>query len=79
MNDEETKAFEFLSEHPGETYTAEVADADGNKLFTKYYPDRAVAAACWECHNEHERRGDDYPEFAKEDVMGAVVVYVPVE
>lgn len=79
VNDEETKALEFLSENPGETYTAEVTDADGNKLFTKYYPDRAVAAACWECHNEHERRGDDYPEFAKDDVMGAVVVYVPVD
>ena len=78
VNDEETKALEALSENPGSTFTAEVTDADGNKYFTKYYPDRAVAAACWECHNEHERRGDDYPDFEKDDVMGAVVVYVPL-
>lgn len=78
VNDAEVKALEFLSENPGETYTAEVPNPDGGKYFTKYYPDRAVAAACWECHNEHERRGDEYPEFAKDDVMGAVVVYVPV-
>lgn len=79
VNEEEVKALEYLSENPGKTFTAEVEDADGKILFTKYYPDRAVAAACWECHNEHDRRGDDYPEFAKDDVMGAVVVYVPVE
>lgn len=79
VNDGEVKALEFLSANPGKTYTAEVEDADGKKLFTKYYPDRAVAAACWECHNEHDRRGEDYPEFVKDDVMGAVVVYVPAE
>lgn len=79
VNDEETKALEFLAENPGDTYTAEVTDADGNKLFTKYYPDRAVAKACWACHNNHERKGEDYPEFKENDVMGAVVVYVPVK
>ncbi len=79
VNDAEVEALEFLSDNPGETFTAEIMDADGNKMFTKYYPDRAVAAACWECHNEHDRRGEDYPEFVKDDVMGAVVVYVPLD
>jgi|GEM_PF-1345016 len=79
VNEEEVKALEYLSANPGKTYTAEVKDADGKKLFTKYYPDRAVAAACWECHNDHDRRGEDFPEFKKDDVMGAVVVYVPAE
>lgn len=78
-NEEERVAMQYLADHPGETYTAEVSDADGKKYFTKYYPDRAVAAACWGCHNAHQRRGEDYPEFAKDDVMGAVVVYVPTE
>lgn len=77
-SDDEVTALEFLKDNPGKTYTAEVAGADGEKFFTKYYPDRAVAAACWECHNEHERRGEDYPDFEKDDVMGAVVVYVPM-
>lgn len=79
VNEAEIEALEFLSANPGETFTAESKDVDGNKVFTKYYPDRAVAAACWECHNDHERRGEDYPDFVKDDVMGAVVVYVPVE
>lgn len=79
VNEDEVKALQFLNENPGETYTAEIVDADNNKLFTKYFPDRAVAAACWECHNEHDRRGPDYPEFKKDDVMGAVVVYVPMD
>ena len=79
VDDKEVAALEYLSDNPGETFTDEVTDADGNKLFVKYYPDRAVAAACWECHNEHERKGDDYPEFVKDDVMGAVAVYVPMD
>lgn len=79
VDDKEVVALTFLADHPGENYTTELTDADGKKQFVKYYPDRAVAAACWECHNEHERRGDDYPEFKKDDVMGAVAVFVPME
>ncbi|MEM9186951.1 MAG: DUF3365 domain-containing protein [Planctomycetota bacterium] len=79
VDEAEIKALEFLSDNPGENYTSEVTDPDGNKLFVKYYPDRAVAEACWSCHNEHERRGDEYPEFEKDDVMGAVAVYVPMD
>ena len=67
-----------LSDNPGETFSEEIRDRRRQKYFTKYYPDRAVAEACWTCHNEHERRGDDYPEFAKDDVMGAVYVMVPM-
>lgn len=78
-SDAETEALQYLVDHPGETYTSEVVDADGKKMFTKYYPDRAVAKACWECHNNHDRRGEEYPEFKKDDVMGAVVVYVPMD
>lgn len=78
-NDAEIEALEFLSDNPGETYSKEITGPDGKKYFTKYYPDRAVAAACWECHNDHERRGEAYPEFGKDDVMGAVYVMVPVE
>ncbi len=78
VDEKEEEALTFLSDNAGKTYTTETVIA-GKKHFVKYYPDRAVAAACWECHNEHERRGEDYPEFKKDDVMGAVAVYVPLE
>lgn len=79
-NEEEIKALTFLSDNPGKTYTDTITDPDGNEFFVKYYPDRAVAKACWECHNNHERRDmDTYPEFKKDDVMGAVVVFVPTK
>ena len=34
---------------------------------------------CWDCHNNHSNRGDDYPEFKKDDVMGGVIVRVPLD
>lgn len=77
-NDEEIEALKFLSDNPGETFSKEVT-IDGKKYFTKYYPDRAVAEACWTCHNDHERREEDFPEFGKDDVMGAVYVEVPLD
>ena len=51
----------------------------GKKYFVAAYPDRAVAEACWVCHNEHSNRQDDYPEFKKDDVMGGVIVRVPMK
>ena len=51
----------------------------GKKYFVAAYPDRAVAEACWVCHNEHSNRKDEYPEFKKDDVMGGVIVRVPMK
>jgi hypothetical protein len=44
--------------------------------FTAVYPDIAVAEACVKCHNEHK----DSPrrDFKLGDVMGAVVVRIPL-
>jgi hypothetical protein len=44
--------------------------------FTAIYPDVAVAPACVTCHNEHQ----DSPrrDFKINDVMGAVVIRIPV-
>lgn len=74
----ETEALTFLKDNPGENYYKEET-LGGKKYFSAFYPDRAVAEACWTCHNEHANRGDDYPEFKKDDVMGAVAVRVPLE
>ena len=74
----ETKALDFLSENPGENFYGE-EELGGKKYFVAVYPDRAVAEACWSCHNDHPNRGETYPEFAKDDVMGGVLVRIPLE
>lgn len=76
-SDFETEALTFLSENPGKNFYKE-EELGGKKYFTAFYPDRAVAEACWSCHNDHANRGEDYPEFAEGDVMGAVAVRVPI-
>ena len=73
----ETKALEFISANPGENFYGE-EELGGKKFFVAVYPDRAVAEACWSCHNEHPDRGEGFPEFAKDDVMGGVLVRVPL-
>lgn len=73
----ETKALDFLSDNPGENFYGEET-LGGKNYFVAVYPDRAVAEACWSCHNDHSNRGDDYPEFGKDDVMGGVLVRVPL-
>jgi hypothetical protein len=49
----------------------------GKKYFTAVYPDIAVSPACVKCHNMHE----DSPrtDFKLNDVMGGVVIRIPVE
>ncbi|KAA5539695.1 DUF3365 domain-containing protein [Roseiconus nitratireducens] len=76
-SDFEQKALEFISEHPGDNFYGE-EELGGKKYFVAVYPDRAVAEACWSCHNEHPNRGDGYPEFGQDDVMGGVLVRVPL-
>lgn len=49
----------------------------GQKYFVGVYPDTASAPACWTCHNNHEGRKPDYPEFKKGDVMGGIVIRIP--
>lgn len=75
--DLEQEALDFLSEHPGDSFYGE-EELGGKKYFVAVYPDRAVAEACWSCHNEHHNRGADYPDFAENDVMGGVLVRVPM-
>ena len=65
------------SEHYGKKWTSEEEIA-GTKYFVGIYPDRAVAPACWECHNDHTNRKPNYPEFKKGDVMGGIVIRIPL-
>jgi len=62
-------------DHPGENYYAE-EQLGGQTYFTAVYPDVAVAPVCSACHNEHK----DSPrsDFKLGDVMGGVVIRVPL-
>ena len=64
------------SEFYGKSWTGTEKIGD-TEYFVGIYPDRAVAPACWECHNDHANRQPEYPEFKKGDVMGGIVIRIP--
>jgi hypothetical protein len=72
----EIEGLTHIAENPGEKFYAE-EELGGVKYFTAIYPDIAVAPACINCHNDHP----DTPrtDFELGDVMGGVVIRVPVE
>ncbi|MEL4897900.1 Tll0287-like domain-containing protein [Crocosphaera sp. Alani8] len=54
---------------------------DGKKYFSALYPDKAVSAACIDCHNQHPVHKQRYPQkvFKVGDVMGGILVNLPIE
>jgi hypothetical protein len=62
--------------HPTKPYTGFVKEG-GARYFRAVYPDLAVAQACIGCHNSHP----DSPkrDFKINDVMGAIVISIPVK
>jgi len=74
--DAEKKGLKYVAENLGKNYyTTETLG--GKKYFTGVYADIAIAKACVSCHNEHK----DSPktDFKMADVMGGLVVRIPVE
>jgi hypothetical protein len=76
--DVEIEGIEYLIAHPDENYYTEEKLGD-KTYYTAFYADKAVAQACWDCHNNHSNREDSFPEFKEGDVMGAVIVRVPLD
>jgi Protein of unknown function (DUF3365) len=62
--------------HPTKPYTGFIKEG-GSRYFQAVYPDLAVAQACIGCHNSHP----DSPkrDFKINDVMGAIVISIPVK
>ena len=62
--------------HPTKPYTGFVKEG-GARYFQAVYPDLAVTQACIGCHNAHP----DSPkrDFNLNDVMGAIVISIPVK
>jgi hypothetical protein len=72
----EQTGLEFVVGHPGENYYTEEL-LGGRSYFTAIYADQAQLPCCIECHNQHPR--SPRHDFKLKDVMGAIVVRVPLE
>jgi hypothetical protein len=72
----EKEGLDFVAANPGKNHYEEETLGD-TRYFTAVYADTAVAAACVTCHNEHK----DSPrrDFKLGDVMGAVVLRIPLD
>jgi len=62
--------------HPTKPYTGFVKEG-GARYFQAVYPDLAVAQACIGCHNAHPESSKR--DFKINDVMGAMVISIPVK
>jgi len=72
----EKDGLKYVAENKGKNYyTTETLG--GQKYFTAVYADTGVAPVCVSCHNDHK----DSPrrDFKIGDVMGGVVIRIPVE
>jgi hypothetical protein len=74
--DLEKEGLEYIAANPGENFYGE-EELGGTTYFTAFYADVAVAEACSSCHNEHK----DSPktDFESGDVMGGVVIRIPMD
>ena len=74
--DAEKTGLKFVADNKGQNYYTEET-LGGKKYFTAVYADVGVAPVCVSCHNEHK----DSPrrDFKLGDVMGGVVIRIPLE
>lgn len=72
----EQTGLEFVAAHPQDNYYTE-EELGGRSYFTAVYPERATLTSCVECHNQHPR--SPRRDFKLDDVMGAIVVRLPLE
>lgn len=74
--DLERKGLEFVVQNPNKNFYGEETLGD-QKYFTAVYSDIAVSEACVKCHNKHI----DSPktDFKLNDVMGGIVIRIPID
>lgn len=72
----EQAGLEFVARQQDQNFYAE-EELGGRSYFTAIYPDRATLTSCVQCHNEHPQ--SPRHDFRTNDVMGAIVVRVPLE
>ena len=72
----EKEGLKYVAENPGENFYGTETLGD-KKFFTAVYPDVAVSEACIDCHNDH--RDSPREDFKMNEVMGGVVIRIPVK
>jgi hypothetical protein len=72
----EQMGLEFVARHPESNYYSPEM-LGGRRYFTAVYPDHAILASCVDCHNRHP--AGSRQDFELGDVMGGVVVRIPLE
>jgi len=72
----EKAGLKYVADNKGQNYYTEET-LGGKKYFTAVYADTGVAPVCVSCHNEHK----DSPrrDFKLGDVMGGVVIRIPLD
>jgi hypothetical protein len=72
----EKAGLKYVAENKGKNYYT-TEELGGKKYFTAVYADTGVAPVCVACHNAHP----DTPkkDFKLGDVMGGVVIRIPIE
>lgn len=76
QTDVEQTGLEAVARNPDTPYYTEET-LGGRSYFTAVYADRASLPSCVECHNRHP--GSPRRDFRLDEVMGAIVVRVPLE
>lgn len=76
VTDMEEEGLQYVVDNPGENFYGE-EELGGTNYFTAVYPDVAVSPACVTCHNDH--RDTPRTDFELGDVMGGVVIRVPLD
>ena len=75
--DIEVKGLDSVAANGGKAPFYGTEPLGGKAYFTALYADVGVAAACIDCHNEHEE--SPRRDFELGDVMGGVVLRIPLE
>lgn len=72
----EKEGLKAVAEHPDANYYSEES-LGGRRYFIAVYADRAILSSCVQCHNAHP--GSPKKDFKQGEVMGGMVVRVPLE
>ena len=72
----EQQGLEAVAKKPDTAFYTE-EELGGRSYFTAIYADRATLPSCVECHNQHPH--SPRKDFKSGDVMGALVVRIPLE
>lgn len=75
QSDVEEAGLRFVKDNPSRNYYTEIEE-NGTRFFIGVYADRAASPVCVSCHNAHPK--SPRKNFKMDDVMGGVVVRIPL-